>query len=158
MYDKAPLEQHYSSSVSRLVNRLLITDPEKRPSAGEILESLAVQEDPITVNQTENNALSELDKSLENISLNTDTLLVTSSGPSAEYPGDRLGIYKKAGTHNNCPYYKQEDTVRSDGKEMVIYRRKEGGWAVGTGLDGPRSLENTSKTESVPLTMDILGW
>ena len=138
MYDKAPLEQHYSSSVTELVATLLITDPEKRPSASEILTSLTVQEEKThftakTHNYGHNDALSNINESLE-VSLNTDTtLLLTSSGPSAEYQGFRLGIYKKAGTHNNCPYYKQEDTVRSDGKEMVIYRRKEGGWAVRSG-------------------------
>ena len=52
------------------------------------------------------------------------TLLVTSAGPSAEYWGSLLGAYEEAGTHNNCPYYKQVDT---EGKEVVIYRRKEKG-------------------------------
>ena len=135
--------------MSGLVARILITDPERRPSAREVQESITV-----IVNRTENNAPSSIDKSLNNISLNKNTLLVTSSGPAAEYWGGMLGVYKKAGTHNNCPYYKQVDFERSDGKEMVIYRRKEGGWAVRSGLDGPHSLENTSKTESVPLT----GW
>ena len=64
---------------------------------------------------------------------NTDILLVTSLGPTAEYQGDMLGIYKKAGTYNNCPYYKQVDTERTDGKEHVIYKRMEGGWAMGPG-------------------------
>ena len=92
---------------------------------------------------------------LHYISLYMDTiLLVTSSGPSAEYQGRSLGIYKEAGKHNNCPYYKQMDTVRTDGKENVIYRRKEGGWTIGTGLDGGYALKNASMTESVPLT----GW
>ena len=93
-----------------------------------------------------------LDKSLENISLTTDTLLVTSSGPTAEYKGDVLGVYQKAGTHNSCPYYKQLDRVRSDGKEYVIYRSEKGGWAMGPGLDGPCGLKNARGTESVPLT------
>ena len=52
LYDKAPLEQHYSSSVSRLVARLLIPDPERRPSAREVLEILTVQEKPVSVTMT----------------------------------------------------------------------------------------------------------
>ena len=80
------------------------------------------------------------------------TLLLTSSGDSAEYCG--IGMYKEAGTYNNCHYYKQMDTVRTDGKEEVIYRREEGGWAMGLGLGGTRDFENASKNESVPLT----GW
>ncbi len=159
VYEKAPLEQHYSPSVSGLVARLLVTDPERRPSAREILESLTDQEEETfftarTHNYGHNDALSNINESLENISLNTDTLLVTSSGPSAECHGEMLGIYKKAGTHNNCPYYKQMETERSDGKKEVIYRRKKGGWAIGTGLDDYRTLKNASDTESVPLT----GW
>ena len=46
-----------------------------------------------------------------------------------------LGVYKKAGTHNSCPYYKQVDTERKDGKEGVIYRGKGGSWIMGPGLD-----------------------
>ena len=103
----------------------------------------------------EQDALSNLDKTR---SPKTDsTLLVTSSGPSAEIWGGRLGLYKKEGIHNNCPYYKQVDTGRSDGKEFVIYKRNEGlghGWAMGPGLNGITYMENASKTESVPQT----GW
>ena len=122
--------------------------------SSEIPERPAVQEDPVSVNPTRRNAfsLANLDKTF---SLKTPTkLLVTSSGPSAEFQGSRLGIYKKAGTHKNCPYYKQVDTERSDGKEEVIYRHKEGGWTIGPGLDGGYAMKNASKTESVPLT----GW
>ena len=155
LYNKEPLTSHYSSSVSGLVSRLLTTDPERRPSAREILEIITILEVPDSVTPTENKALSNLTEDLTNVSLNTNTtLLVTSAGPSAEHQGPRLGVYKKAGTHNNCPYYKQVDTVRTDGKEVVIYRNKKGGWAMGTGLDGTTSLENASNIESVPLT----GW
>ena len=65
--------------------------------------------------------------SLHYISLYMDTtLLVTSAGPSAEYRGGKIGVYKEAGIHNNCPYYKQLDTERTDGEEEVIYRSKMG--------------------------------
>ena len=193
--------------------RLLVTDPERRPSAGEILE--IQDEDPTSVNPTENKteqnqqrqaeddplgplpdgwekrmdpqkrlffvnhknrttqwkdprtqgemqeALhkdgpegASLNKSLENISPNMDTLLVTSSGLSAEYHGQKLGVYKKAGTHNSYPYYKQVNTARKDKKEYVIYRHEDREWALANGLDGFRALKNASETESVPLT----GW
>ena len=94
--------------------------------------------------------------SLHYISLYMDTtLLVTSAGPSAEYRGDMLGVYKEAGTHNNYPYYKQVDTERKDEEEEVIYRSKAGGWVMGPGLDGPYAgLKHESNTESVPLS----GW
>ena len=133
------MEQHYSSTVSDLEARLLTPDPERRPSAREILERLSVpEEDHFFTART-----------------HVDTnLLVTSSGPTAEYCGNMLGLYKKAGTHNNCPYYKQMDIEKTDNKEHVIYRHTELGWAMGPGLDGFCCLKNASKTESVPLT----GW
>ena len=115
----------------------------------EILEN---EKGPVSVTHDVRNPMFNLDKTL---SLKMDTaLLVTSSGPSAEYWGGMLGIYKKAGTHNNCPYYKLVDTERSDGVEQVIYRLEEIGWAFGPGLDGSTALENASMTVSVPLT----GW
>ena len=88
--------------MSGLVARLLITDPERRPSAKEVLEILTVQEKPVSVPPTQNKALTNLARGLKNVSLNTDkTLLVTSSGLSAEFFGNMLGVYKKAGTYNN---------------------------------------------------------
>ena len=71
-YYKAALEQHYSSSVSELVARLLVTDPERRPSASEVLENLTVQKEPGPVTSPENKALSQ------------DTLLATSGSASSE--------------------------------------------------------------------------
>ena len=228
LYDKAPLEQHFSPSVSELVTRLLITDPERRPSAKEVLDILTVQEESVFVTAPENKALSSSNKNLsqytllvtsgsassenpgDNLNINetdnvlltemknknkkqsvrnsspsefresttnqqepvsvnptaqnalsksnldeTDTLLVTSSGPTAEHQGGYIGVYREDGTYNNFPYYKQEDTERSDDKEFLIYRRRKGGWAIGTGLDETIiKLKNASETESVPLT----GW
>lgn len=117
--------------MSALVGRLLTTDPERRPSAREVLEIININ------------------------FLDPDTLHVTSSGLSAEYQGDRLGVYKKAGTYRGCPYYKQEDTQRSDGKENVMYRSKKEGWVIGPCLGGSVGLKHWSKTaECVPLT----GW
>ena len=49
LYDKAPLEQHYSPSVSGLVARLLTTDPELRPSASAILKSLILLNESVSV-------------------------------------------------------------------------------------------------------------
>ena len=144
------------------MSRLLVTDPVRRPSAREILEILTiqVQEESVAVPPTENKAMTILARGLENVSLNTSTyLFVTSSGPTAEWQGFMLGVYKKGGTHNGCPYYKQLDTERRDGEEHVIYRskRKEGEkeWTFGRGLDGMFNIKNdVSKTDSVPLT----GW
>ena len=71
MYDKTPLEQHYSPSVSGLVARLLTTDPEKRPSAREILESLTIQNDSVSVTP-EHNVLPNLDTQQAVVSVSLD--------------------------------------------------------------------------------------
>ena len=79
-----------------------------------------------------------------------DVILLTSSGPSAEYQGSALGLYRREGTHNNSPYYKHLDI------EEYIYRNKNGEWYMGISL-GYRAgygLWNENKTDSVPL----VGW
>ena len=48
-YDKTPLEHHYSTLVSGLVARILVTDPERRPSAREIQENLTIQNESNSV-------------------------------------------------------------------------------------------------------------
>ena len=40
-----------------------------------------------------------------------DVILLTSSGPSAEYQGSALGLYRREGIHNNSPYYRHLDTT-----------------------------------------------
>ena len=40
-------------------------------------------------------------------------LLVTTTGPAAEYEGDMFGLYKEAGTHNGAPYYVQLHDVNN---------------------------------------------
>ena len=83
-------------------------------------------------------------------------LTITSAGPSADIDGDQLGMYEVRGTHNGSPFYRQVDTVRRDREEFefFVYRRENGGWGMGPGLDGSISIRNQNKTESVPLT----GW
>ena len=38
-YDRRPLEQHFSSSLSRLINKLLTPNPRDRPAAGDIIKA-----------------------------------------------------------------------------------------------------------------------
>ena len=75
-----------------------------------------------------------------------DVILLTSSGPSAEYQGSALGLYRREGTHNNSPYYRHLDI------EENIYRGRNGEWYMGIGFG--RGLRNENKTDSVPL----VGW
>lgn len=82
-----------------------------------------------------------------------DVILLTSSGPSAEYQGSALGLYRREGIHNNSPYYRHLDI------EEFICRNKEGEWYMAMGLDVDmarcgKGLWNENKTDSVPLA----GW
>ena len=96
-----------------------------------------------------------------------DVILLTSSGPSAEYQGSALGLYRREGILNNSPYYRHVDTTVTPrlnmnklrdywmGSEETVYRNKKGEWCMGTGLDSfGRGLYNETKTDSVPLE----GW
>ena len=77
-----------------------------------------------------------------------DVILLTSSGPSAEYQGSALGLYRREGTHNNSPYYRHLDI------EENIYRDRNGEWYMGIGFGHGHGLRNENKTDSVPL----VGW
>ena len=86
---------------------------------------------------------------------NPTFLTITSSGSTAECCGDYLGVYKVAGSHNNCPYYRQVDTLRSKYyKQRHIYKYSSEGWAVGGPGLGRVLLWNNSNTDVVPMT----GW
>ena len=82
-------------------------------------------------------------------------LLVTTTGPSAEYWGEMLGLYKEAGTYNGAPYYIQLDDVSTKGKPGKIYKHDGGAWEAGPVLGGAAcSLLNSSATATVPES----GW
>ena len=71
--------------------------------------------------------------------------------------GSFLGQYNLIGTHNDCPCYKQSDTISSDA--VYLYRDLESAWRVSRKL-GDLSEEdslynpNDDKLNSVPLK----GW
>ena len=82
-------------------------------------------------------------------------LLVTTTGPSAEYWGEMLGLYKEAGTYNGAPYYIQLDDVSTKGKPGKIYKHDGGAWEAGPVLGGATcGLRNSSTTATVPES----GW
>ena len=89
------------------------------------------------------------------ISLHQDNyILVTSAGPSAEHHGDRLGLFREEGTHNNSPYFRQLNYLRRDKKNIFFYRCTDRGWRIGLGLDGAIGLKNQNSTASIPRS----GW
>ena len=122
LYDKTPLEQQYSPSVSEIVARLLTTDPEMRPSAKEILESLTVQEEPVNPSITGLGAAAK--RALDSRNGSSPRL------PPFEWSAERpamLDILKVKETQEvftdnslketGSPHYKQMDTERKDGTE-----------------------------------------
>ena len=60
-------------------------------------------------------------------------VLLTTKGQSADWRGGRLGIYEKAGTYNNCPYYVQLHNSR-EGEPYVFFKHNFGCWCVGDTL------------------------
>ena len=69
LYNKAPLTQHYSPSVSGLVARLLTTDPELRPSARAILKSLILLNESVSVHNLDTLQVDDVSVSLDKLAL-----------------------------------------------------------------------------------------
>ena len=82
----------------------------------------------------------------------TTDLLLTISGPAAEYQGHRLGLFSPEGWHAGRPYWRQWHTTGA-GEGQVLHW--SGGdyqeWRVGPTLDGPVvGLRNTRDTDLPP--------
>ena len=76
--------------------------------------------------------------------------MLSSTGPSAEYRGDRLGVFDYVQQYNNSPAYRQRHTVA--GTPCFLYREDHGDWRVGEKLDGSsRYLLNRTSSETVPI-------
>ena len=79
-------------------------------------------------------------------------LLLTTTGPAAEYRGDVFGLYREVGLHNGVKYYQQRD--RSNlGFYMYQYSKER--WIIGDtlGIVGG-ALMNYISSETVPVS----GW
>ena len=76
--------------------------------------------------------------------------MLSSTGPSAEYHGDCLGVFDYVQQYNNSPAYRQRHTIpRTHPK--YLYKHDGGDWCVGEELgDAPRYLKNTTPSDSVP--------
>lgn len=74
--------------------------------------------------------------------------MLSSTGLSAEYYGDKLGVFEHVQQYNNSPAYRQRHTVAGT---QPKYLYKDGYWRVGRELGGSTSyLKNTSRSGSVP--------
>ena len=72
-------------------------------------------------------------------------LVLSSSGPSAEYHGARLGVFEYLQQYNNIPAYRKRQTVAGT-QPYFLYRDVSGDWCVGVELGGSyRYLLNTEQ-------------
>ena len=50
-----------------------------------------------------------------------EMLLISSTGPAAEWQGILCGVWRRAGEHNSRPYYKLHHTVRKTKWDFYLY-------------------------------------
>ena len=81
-------------------------------------------------------------------------IFLSSTGPSAEYQGARLGRFREEGEYNKLPFYRQVSTVRPEEDNFLYNHTDDGSWLIGRGMDGVTGLGNTSKTDTIPMS----GW
>ena len=82
---------------------------------------------------------------------NPSNFMLITKGQAAEWRGGRLGIYEKAGTYNNCPYYVQLHNS-GEGEPHVFFKHISGNWCVGDMLGCSNFyLKNDTGTSSIPL-------
>ena len=98
----------------------------------------------------------------------TASVVLTSTGPSAEIIGSCLGVFDYHMQWNNCPAYRQRHTVANKllaffvgtyTQPQYLYKDEDGDWCVGEELGGSSSLGllNRTKTDSVPNTDWLYG-
>ena len=80
----------------------------------------------------------------------TTFAVLSSTGPSAEYHGDKLGVFEYLQKYNDSPAYKQRHTVAGT-QPYYLYRDDRGDWRVGKELGRlTRALKNSTRSDSVP--------
>lgn len=78
-------------------------------------------------------------------------LLVTTTGPAAEYQGDMFGLYREDGLHNGVPYYRQ----LNKSKGQLLYQYSKDKWFVSDILgEDDGFLRNLTSSDTVPVS----GW
>ena len=83
------------------------------------------------------------------VSLIPPTLVLSSAGIAAEYPGGKLGQYELRGVHNSSPYYVQTDTLTNS--PIYLFRADINQWYVTDVLGKSRGgLKNPSTSVTVP--------
>ena len=83
----------------------------------------------------------------------TTFIVLSSTGPSAEFCDGVLGVFEYLEQYNNSPAYRQRHSVAGTGPQY-LYRHDGGDWRVGPELGGSDSyssdLLNRTRGDSVP--------
>jgi len=80
------------------------------------------------------------------------SVVLTSTGPSAEYRGCCLGVFDYIMQYNNSPAYRQRHSVANP-QPQYLYRDEDGDWCVSYKLGSSLvSLLNRTKIDTVPST------
>ena len=81
--------------------------------------------------------------------------MLSSTGPTAEHQGARLGIYQEKGVYNGSKYYEQVHTLNTASKGEFVFRDKDGPWKISDTLGGGAfGTQNLNTTDTLPLE----GW
>ena len=76
--------------------------------------------------------------------------MLSSTGPSAEYHGDKLGVFEYLEQYNDSPAYRQKHSVPGT-QPYYLYRTDSGNWRVDEELGGLSfNLQNRTRSDSVP--------
>ena len=82
---------------------------------------------------------------------NTASVVLTSTGPSAEYQGSRLGVFDYLQEYNNFPAYRQRHSVANT-QPNYLYRSDFGTWCVAKELgSSSHGLLYSTKSDKVPV-------
>jgi len=86
----------------------------------------------------------------------TDSVILTSTGTSAEYQGDRLGVFDYLQQYNECPAYRQRHSVANT-QPQYLYRNDYGYWCVSDKL-GDSSCGLLNRTSDTVPSINWLYW
>ena len=77
--------------------------------------------------------------------------MLSSTGPSAKWQGDSLGVFEYLQQHNQSPAYRQRHSVAGTQPCPCFLYREDGDWVVGPVLGGEDcELLNSTRSDSVP--------
>ena len=118
------MDDRTEKRIQDVINKMIVEDKRSRISVDEARREIQLFRPPVVV--------------------------LSSTGPSAEWRGGRLGVYDYVKQHNNSPAYRQRHSAAGK-QHNYLYRVDRGDWRVGPELGGSSSyLVNITRSDSVP--------